>query len=144
MANLPRAMSLPLTEPAGERASDVTPQQVAAVVEDFYAACRADPVLGPVFNARIHDWPAHLARIRAFWGAAIFRTGGYAGRPVESHRAVPDLGGEHMAVWLRLFAVAVKRHCSPEGAAQFLKLAGRMGSRIMAALAEAPGSAGRA
>lgn len=140
MPNTRHAIALPLTEAAGERACDVTPEQIAAVVEDFYAACRADPVLGPVFNARIHDWPAHLARIRGFWSAAMFKTGGFAGRPIEAHRAVPDLGGEHMAVWLRLFAVAVRAHCSPAGAAQFLKLAGRMGSRIMASLAEPRGA----
>lgn len=132
------AVSLPLTEPAGEAASGVTPEQIAAVVEEFYAACRADPLLGPVFNTRIHDWPAHLLRIRAFWSAALLKTGGFSGRPIEAHRAVPDLGGEHMAVWLRLFAQSVRRHCTPEGAAEFLKLAGRMGSRIMASLGEAP------
>jgi hemoglobin len=112
----------------------VTEGQIAAVVEDFYAACRADPVLGPVFRARIDDWPGHLARVRAFWGAALLRRGGYSGRPVEAHGAVPGLSGEHMAVWLRLFAVAVRRHCSPAGSAGFLRLAGRMGSRIMGSL----------
>ena len=32
-------------------------------VETFYARIRDDDMLGPIFDARIANWPAHLARM---------------------------------------------------------------------------------
>ena len=36
------------------------------LVHRFYDRVRADEVLGPVFAARITDWPPHLERMVAF------------------------------------------------------------------------------
>lgn len=128
-------LRLPLTalgpdEPAGN--VTITAETIAKVVEDFYAACRADATLGPVFAAHVDDWDAHLERIRAFWGAALLRMGGYAGRPLEAHAAIPGLSTDHFAVWLRLFAESVNRHCTPDEAAVFMSRAGRMAKNIIA------------
>jgi hemoglobin len=127
---------LPLTEaaPSGEvRTVDVTTDTIALIVEDFYARCRADPLLGPVFNAAVTDWPAHLARIRAFWEAAVLRLPGYAGRPLEAHLELPNLSREHFTAWLRLWKATVEQHCTPQDAAVFMTLAGRMANHIMGA-----------
>lgn len=131
----PQVVRLPLTAAMPARrplSPTITPGVIAAVVNDFYAACRADPVLGPIFNERVHDWPAHLQRIGDFWGAAILGTGRYAGRPLEAHLAIPSLGAEHFSIWLRLFRRTVESRCSAEDAATFMALAGRMANRIMA------------
>jgi hemoglobin len=121
---------LPLTagdgEPAPRASASLTPAVIAAVVDDFYAACRADPVLGPIFNQRVHDWAVHLARIRSFWSAALLGERGYAGRPLEAHLAIESLRPEHFSVWLRLFKQTVERHCTPNDAAAFMARAGRM------------------
>lgn len=124
-------MRLPISTTASTPLSTtMTPGTIRAVVDDFYARCRADPTLGPIFDRQVHDWDAHLARICAFWAAVILRTGGYAGRPLEAHRAIPDLAPAHFAVWLRLFNLTVRTHCSPADASLFMTLAGRMASRM--------------
>lgn len=127
-----RLVRLPLTEAGtggGARAPGVTPGVIAAVVDEFYGLCREDPLLGPVFNAAVSDWPAHLARIRAFWEAAVLRRPGYSGRPLEAHLELP-IGREHFSAWLRLWKGTVERHCAPEDAAVFMALAGRMANRM--------------
>ena len=127
-----RLVRLPLTEvsPVGEaRTGAVTSETIAAIVDDFYGRCRADPLLGPVFNAAVTDWPEHLARIRSFWGAAMLRQPGYAGRPLEAHVELP-VSREHFSAWLRLWKATVEHYCTPEDAAVFLTLAGRMANRM--------------
>lgn len=141
---------LPLTDahPEGElpRSTTLTAETIARVVDEFYTACRADPLLGPVFNAHVQDWDGeggHLARIRAFWGSALLRTGGYSGRPLEAHLAIPGLSAAHFAVWLRLFKQTVERCCTPADAALFMTMAGRMANRILdAGAARRPPGAG--
>ncbi|MBV8522640.1 MAG: hypothetical protein JOY71_11045 [Acetobacteraceae bacterium] len=39
---------------------------VRAVVEKFYAKVRRDPLLGPIFNEAVEDWPDHIKRLCAF------------------------------------------------------------------------------
>jgi hemoglobin len=126
---------LPLSAaPGGPGASTtITPAVIRAVIEDFYAACRGHPVLGPVFAAHVTDWPAHLDRIQAFWEAAILRRPGYAGRPLEAHLAIDALDRRHFSTWLRLFRDAAGRHCTPADVEVFMTMAGRMANRMMAA-----------
>lgn len=128
---------LPLTEatPAASlptRTHHVTEQTIAAFVADFYARCRVDPTLGPVFEAHVTDWPDHLARIESFWRAALLKQPGYAGRPLEAHLALPSLSAQHFSTWLRLFSETLPAHCTPEDTAAIMTLAGRMANRIIA------------
>ena len=37
----------------------------------FYDRVRADPALGPIFEDAIHDWPAHLETLTAFWSSVM-------------------------------------------------------------------------
>lgn len=113
----------------------VTREMIASVVDEFYSKCRADPVVGPIFNARIHDWDGHLATIRSFWAAALLRSGEYAGRPLQAHLGIENLEPRHFSVWLRLFRETVQGHCSPEAAAAFMDAAGMMAKHMMSVLA---------
>jgi hemoglobin len=113
--------------------SGLTEATIGAVVETFYAACRADPVLGPVFAEHVGDWDAHLARIRSFWSAVLLGQPGYAGRPLHAHLSIGGLGPHHFSVWLRLFDRAVREHCTPEQGAVLMGTAGRMAKGIIAA-----------
>jgi hemoglobin len=130
---------LPLTadpSPAPTAAQDITPDTIRHIVIAFYAACRRHPILGPIFNDRVHDWDTHLDRIQSFWAAAILKQGGYAGRPLEAHLAIPSLIPEHFSIWLKLFANTIAAHrpaLSPSDAALFMTLAGRMANRMIAA-----------
>lgn len=87
---------------------------VATLVERFYAAIRGDATLGPIFTARIAEWPVHLERMNRFWRAILHGSGEYSGNPMQAHMALPGLTEAHFIRWLTLFyatlhAVAAER-----------------------------------
>src|SRR6516162_5436116 len=89
VSSAPRRYGLPLSErPAlpDADAEGITEDIIRDVVAEFYRRARCDGRLGPVFEAEVDDWDIHLARMQAFWSAALLRTGRYSGRPVEAHR----------------------------------------------------------
>lgn len=61
-------MTLPLTQ-----------ESIATLVYAFYDSVRADPELGPVFNAAIDDWEPHLARMVEFWSTTMLGTKSFQG-----------------------------------------------------------------
>ena len=63
----------------------MTEQQLATLVDRFYAKVRKDEVLGPVFNAAVQDWPEHLEKLSAFWSSVMLTTGRYKGNPMVAH-----------------------------------------------------------
>ena len=80
-----------------------TDDEIAALVNDFYARVRADAALGPVFAARVDDWPQHLARLTDFWSSVLRGTARYEGQPMARHLALPELSAELFGRWLALF-----------------------------------------
>jgi hemoglobin len=73
------------------------------IVETFYGKIREDDLLGPIFNARITDWPAHLARMKSFWRSVLHNSGEFAGNPMLKHIVIPGLELRHFSHWLELF-----------------------------------------
>ena len=63
----------------------MTEQQLAALVDHFYAKVRDDAVLGPIFNDAIADWPEHLEKLTAFWSSVMLTSGRYKGNPMAAH-----------------------------------------------------------
>lgn len=80
-----------------------TEEEIAALVHGFYDRVRADPVLGPIFNAQIHDWPKHLAIMCRFWSSLLRGSGTYSGTPMPKHVALPGLTADMFRQWLALF-----------------------------------------
>ena len=76
---------------------------VSRMVETFYAAVRADDMLGPIFAERIEDWPVHLERMKRFWRSILFNSGEFSGNPMLKHLAIPGLELRHFSRWLDLF-----------------------------------------
>ena len=76
---------------------------IAAMVDHFYTAVRADAVLGPIFEPRIDDWPRHLGQMNRFWQSILLSAGNFTGNPMMKHLAIPTIGQEHFQQWLRLF-----------------------------------------
>ncbi|HSQ96263.1 MAG TPA: group III truncated hemoglobin [Croceibacterium sp.] len=72
-------------------------------VETFYGKIRDDELLGPIFNERIADWPAHLARMKAFWRSVLHNSGEFAGNPMLKHMVIPGIELRHFSHWLDLF-----------------------------------------
>ena len=72
-------------------------------VEAFYGKIRGDELLGPIFAERIADWPAHLARMKAFWRSVLHNSGEFAGNPMLKHMVIPGIELRHFSHWLDLF-----------------------------------------
>ncbi|MBV1686558.1 group III truncated hemoglobin [Novosphingobium sp. G106] len=81
---------------------------VAQLVESFYARIRADALLGPIFAARIADWPLHRDRMKSFWRSILHNSGEFAGNPMAKHLAIPGLERDHFAHWLNLFYATLR------------------------------------
>lgn len=101
----PRAETLALRarRKAEAEALGVDADFISDLVERFYAKVRADAVLGPIFNARVDDWPEHLGRLKQFWRSILHNSGEFSGNPMAKHLAIPGLDEAHFAHWLDLF-----------------------------------------
>ena len=64
---------------------------IALLVHAFYARVRADPILGPIFDAGIDDWDTHLVKLVDFWSSALRHTRRFNGAPMPKHAAMPGL-----------------------------------------------------
>lgn len=80
-----------------------TEEEIATLVQRFYARVRRDARLGPIFNERIHDWPAHEAKLCDFWSSALRGTRRFRGTPMPVHAALPGLSAALFEHWLQLF-----------------------------------------
>jgi hemoglobin len=110
-----------------------------ALVHRFYGKVRRDPVLGPIFEARIADWVVHLDRMVAFWSSVALMTGRYHGRPVAAHTPLA-IDAPHFDQWLRLFRETAREVCAPEGAAHVIDRAERIAHSLHVAVREAQGA----
>jgi hemoglobin len=77
-------------------------------VDAFYARIRDDALLGPIFAARIENWPTHLDRMKTFWRSVLHNSGEFSGNPMAKHLAIPGLDKEHFAHWLELFYATLR------------------------------------
>ena len=85
------------------RESRLTEDDIARLVDTFYARVREDPALGPVFDRTISDWGPHLATMRKFWSSVMLTSGRYKGNPVAVHHRVDGIEYDLFARWLALF-----------------------------------------
>jgi hemoglobin len=108
------------------------------LVERFYATAAQDPLLGPIFTARLsRSWPAHMETMTRFWGAVLFAQPLYHGRPLERHEGLP-LEEAHFSRWLSLWTDAVDALFAGPRADHAKRGAARMAVRIAGALAAPP------
>lgn len=102
---------------------------ILKLLKPFYVDVRQHRVLGPVFNAHIDDWPAHLEKIADFWalqtgGPARYR-GGFAG----AHLSL-GLQTEHFQHWLGLWELNNGRQLAPREAGELNARAQELGRRL--------------
>jgi hemoglobin len=98
---------------------------IERLVRAFYARVQADPLIGPVFAARVSDWEAHLAKLCAFWSSVALMTGRYHGQPMQAHVELPVAAG-HFDRWIALFEDTANALCPPAAAAHFIERARRI------------------
>ncbi|MDP3238949.1 MAG: group III truncated hemoglobin [Reyranella sp.] len=82
----------------------VDEEGLARLVDRFYAAVRADALIGPVFNDAIDDWPHHLDKLAAFWSSLMLTSGRYKGMPMAAHlkhraRITPPMFDRWLVLW---------------------------------------------
>lgn len=111
---------------------DITEPEIARVVATFYGAVRRHEVLAPIFAEHIGDWPAHEARITAFWAGAILHKAGYNGSPMRAHLSAGNVRPEHFAIWLALFDESLRRTLPPWSARAWSAMAHRIGQGLRA------------
>jgi len=111
------------------RETDIDEAMIERLVRRFYDAVQADPLIGPVFAARITDWEPHLQRMMAFWSSVALMSGRYHGQPMQKHLPLP-IQADHFDRWLALFEHAASEVCPPKAAAHFLERARRVAESL--------------
>jgi hemoglobin len=118
---------------------------LARLVARFYGTVRADPLIGPVFNDAVHDWPDHLEKLTAFWSSLMLMSGRYKGAPMMAHlkhrgRITPDMFDR----WLALWQQATEAEMPPPVAAAMQAKARRIAGNFKLALSLKPATLGGA
>lgn len=122
----------------------ITTDQIERVVARFYAAVRADSVLGPVFAAHVpkDGWPAHEDKIARFWRNVILRQRVYEGNPMQAHLAAGNVHAQHFPLWLGLFDKILVSELPEDVAQDFSTLAHRIAHGLRLGVEDAHAPAG--
>lgn len=112
--------------------TNLSEEQIAELVDRFYARVRADGLLGPIFEAAIGDeWGAHLGRMRAFWSTVMLASRTYKGNPMMAHLHLPRLTREHFDRWLEIWRQTTDEICPAPVASQFVGKAEMIAERLL-------------
>ena len=103
------------------QATGIDEAMIERLVRRFYESVRADPLIGPVFAARIADWEPHLRRMMEFWSSVALMSGRYHGQPMQKHLPLP-IQADHFDRWLTLFEQAASEVCPPAAAARRVRV----------------------
>lgn len=99
------------------------------LLRHFYADVRQHREIGPVFAAKITDWPAHLEKIADFWSGATGGPARYAG-PMPLKHIPLALEERHFAAWLDLWQRHCRAHLPAIEAGEMIGLAEAIGQRL--------------
>jgi len=119
-----------------ERLGGVTTLQ--NLLRHFYADIRQDVVLGPIFDSRIHDWPAHLQKIGSFWARQLGAPSDYPGGFAGAHLSL-GIQPEHVTRWLGLWERNCRQHLNPDSAEWMITRAHDIATHLRRIVAGATG-----
>jgi len=102
---------------------------IEPLVRTFYGRARLDPLIGPIFENKVHDRERHLGRMCAFWSSVALMSGRYHGQPMVAHLPLP-IDTPHFDRWLEIFAETTSDVCPPPAAAHFLERAHRIAESL--------------
>lgn len=107
---------------------------IRRLLTPFYFDVRQHQLLGPVFNAHIQDWPAHLAHVTDFWarqtGGPLSYAGGFAGAHLQL-----GIAPEHVEQWLALWDFNCRRQLPATEATEMSAVARSIGTQLQKILA---------
>jgi hemoglobin len=102
---------------------------IAKLLHHFYADVRQHKLIGPIFNQKIHEWPAHEAKITEFWARVTGGPSQYVGPMPEKHFSL-NLQPEHFEAWLGLWTANCRIYFKPKEAEEMMGLALEIGKRL--------------
>ncbi len=111
---------------------------IEALVVTFYAQVRKDPLIGPIFEAKIDDWSHHLEKLCAFWSSVVLMSGRYHGQPMRAHMSLP-VERAHFERWLEIFEKTARNMCPPAAADVFIDRARRIADSLELGIATSRG-----
>jgi hemoglobin len=118
------------------RYDGITEESLKDLVDAFYGKVRLDPLIGPVFNAAIDDWPGHLDKLQAFWSSVMLTSGRYKGRPLPAHvKHADSISPASFERWLALWGETTGEMLDPESAAALQDKAGRIAESLSLGIA---------
>jgi len=112
----------------------ISEQEISELVDTFYDKVRMDPEIGPIFNEKIQDWPAHLELLKNFWSTVLLTSTRYKGNPMMTHLQLP-LEPAHFRRWLELFRESAREKLKPEHAQMIITKSERIAQNFQAAIA---------
>ena len=104
-------------------------QDIERLVDAFYDKVRVDPVIGPIFDEAVHDWPEHKRLLTSFWCSVVLRAQTYRGNPMRAHRPWP-IEARHFDHWLALWKQTAGEQLSEAEAATMVEFANRIGQSL--------------
>jgi len=126
---------MPIPERRNELIADmmartgINAAMIERLVHSFYKKVREDALLGPVFDARVKNWDAHLARMCLFWSSVALGSATYEGSPMQVHAPLP-VDAHHFDRWLELFEETANEVCPPVAAKHFVLRARRIAQSL--------------
>ena len=113
------------------RHEGITEESLRQLVNAFYAKVRRDPLIGPVFEAAIADWPEHLDKLQSFWSSVMLTSGRYKGRPLPAHIKHADaISAASFERWLAIWRETTDEMLDPRSAAALQEKAGRIAESL--------------
>jgi hemoglobin len=128
-----RPVTRDVPEPTG-----IDEAMIERLVRTFYGRVRLDPLIGPVFESKVHDWDAHIERLCRFWSSVALMSGRYHGQPMAAHFPLP-VDTPHFDRWLEIFTATAREVCPPAAAALFLDRAARIADSLELGIAAQKG-----
>lgn len=126
---------MPIPERRSELVADMMARtgidaaMIERLVHTFYKKVREDALLGPIFDARVTNWDAHLARMCLFWSSVALGAATYQGSPMQVHAPLP-VDAQHFDRWLELFEKTATEVCPPVAAEHFVVRAKRIAQSL--------------
>jgi hemoglobin len=109
--------------------ASLTPATIGQLVAKFYGRARADELLGPVFEAAIVDWDAHLDHLTRFWCSVLLGERGFTGNPMAAHARHP-IRPEMFDRWLALWGETARELFPAETAQRLQARAAQIGESL--------------
>ncbi|MET3229410.1 UNVERIFIED_ORG: hemoglobin [Burkholderia sp. 1263] len=117
--------------PVVERAAEPTDANIRELVYGFYDRVRADPLLGPVFEATLAGrWDDHLPKMCTFWASLVLGAKQYRGNVQQAHQPLEGVEPQHFSRWLYLFLDTVESRYQPAAAVRFMEPALRIAQSL--------------